>query len=164
VEPILTPAEMAEADRRTIAAGTPVEVLMDRAGRSVAWAVRRQLDGVYGCRAVVVCGKGNNGGGGPLAAPGLPRPGGRRRRPAAGIGGDTGATTAGGPTPGDAGRGLAAGEGAAGASEGRAAVLGGGGSGGRRGGARCGGEAATPARPGGVWCAVPGQDAAEQAG
>src|ERR1700674_1263167 len=59
---------MAEADRRTIAAGTPVEVLMDRAGRSVAWAVRRQLDGVYGFRAVVVCGKGNNGGDGLVAA------------------------------------------------------------------------------------------------
>jgi hydroxyethylthiazole kinase-like uncharacterized protein yjeF len=68
MEPIVTPAEMADADRRTIAAGTPIEVLMDRAGRSVAWAVRRQLDGVYGCRAVVACGKGNNGGDGLVAA------------------------------------------------------------------------------------------------
>src|SRR5260370_21276372 len=59
---------MADADRRTIGAGTPVEVLMDRAGRSVAWAVRRQLDGVYGCHAVVACGKGNNGGDGLVAA------------------------------------------------------------------------------------------------
>lgn len=68
MEPVVTPSEMAEADRRTIAAGTPGEVLMERAGRSVAWAVRRRLDGVYGRRAVVVCGKGNNGGDGLVAA------------------------------------------------------------------------------------------------
>ena len=59
---------MAEADRRTIAAGTPVETLMDRAGRAVAWTARRHLDGVYGRHAVVVCGKGNNGGDGLVAA------------------------------------------------------------------------------------------------
>jgi NAD(P)H-hydrate epimerase len=59
---------MAEADRRAIAAGTPVEVLMDRAGRAVAWAVRRRLGGTYGMRAVVACGKGNNGGDGIVAA------------------------------------------------------------------------------------------------
>ena len=41
---------------------------MERAGRAVAWAVRRRLDGVYGRRAVVVCGKGNNGGDGLVAA------------------------------------------------------------------------------------------------
>ena len=68
MQPVLTPAEMAAADRRTTAAGTPVEVLMDRAGRAVAWAVRRRLDGVYGRRGVVVCGKGNNGGDGLVAA------------------------------------------------------------------------------------------------
>ncbi len=66
--PVLTPEEMAEADRRTIAAGTPVEVLMERAGRAVAWAVRRTCGGVYGRRVVVVCGKGNNGGDGLVAA------------------------------------------------------------------------------------------------
>jgi hydroxyethylthiazole kinase-like uncharacterized protein yjeF len=68
MQPILTPGEMGEADRRTIAAGTPEEVLMDRAGRAVAWAVRRELDGVYGRRAVVACGKGNNGGDGRVVA------------------------------------------------------------------------------------------------
>ncbi|HEY5165218.1 MAG TPA: NAD(P)H-hydrate dehydratase [Acidimicrobiia bacterium] len=68
MEPVVTPQEMGEADRRTIAAGTPVEALMERAGRSVAWGVRRRLDGVYGLRAVVVCGKGNNGGDGLVAA------------------------------------------------------------------------------------------------
>jgi NAD(P)H-hydrate epimerase len=68
VKPLLTPAEMAEADRRTIAAGTPVEVLMERAGRAVARAVREVAGGVYGRRVVVVCGKGNNGGDGLIAA------------------------------------------------------------------------------------------------
>ena len=68
MQPVLTPAEMAEADRRTIAAGTPVEVLMERAGRAVAWAARRMCGGTYGRRAVVVCGKGNNGGDGLVAA------------------------------------------------------------------------------------------------
>ena len=68
MRPVLTPAEMAAADQRTIATGTPVEVLMDRAGRAVAWTVRRRLDGLYGHRAVVVCGKGNNGGDGLVVA------------------------------------------------------------------------------------------------
>src|SRR5829696_2951158 len=68
MRPVLTPAEMGEADRRTIAAGTPVDVLMERAGRAVAWTIRRELGGTYGRRAVVVCGKGNNGGDGHVAA------------------------------------------------------------------------------------------------
>jgi NAD(P)H-hydrate epimerase len=68
VKPLLTPAEMGEADRRTIAAGTPVEVLMERAGRAVARAVREVAGGTYGRRVVVVCGKGNNGGDGLVAA------------------------------------------------------------------------------------------------
>ena len=68
MQPVLTPEEMADADRHTIAAGTPVEVLMERAGRAVAWAVRRVCGGTYGQRVVVVCGKGNNGGDGLIAA------------------------------------------------------------------------------------------------
>jgi hydroxyethylthiazole kinase-like uncharacterized protein yjeF len=65
---VVTPEEMGEADRRTIAAGTPVEVLMERAGRAVAWEVRRVAHGIYGKRVVVVCGKGNNGGDGLVTA------------------------------------------------------------------------------------------------
>ncbi len=65
---VLTPEAMSAADARAIAAGTPVDVLMDRAGRAVAWAVRRALHGVYGRRVVLVCGKGNNGGDGLVAA------------------------------------------------------------------------------------------------
>ncbi|HUV09977.1 MAG TPA: NAD(P)H-hydrate dehydratase [Acidimicrobiia bacterium] len=68
MEPLLTPTEMTEADRRAVASGTSVSVLMERAGRAVAWEVRRVLGGAYGHRAVVVCGKGNNGGDGLVAA------------------------------------------------------------------------------------------------
>ena len=68
MQPILTPEAMGRADRRTIEAGTPVEALMERAGRAVAWATRRVTRGCYGRRAVVVCGKGNNGGDGLIAA------------------------------------------------------------------------------------------------
>jgi ADP-dependent NAD(P)H-hydrate dehydratase / NAD(P)H-hydrate epimerase len=59
---------MADADRRTIAAGTPEPVLVDRAGRAVARQAQRALGGLYGRRVVVVCGKGNNGADGRVAA------------------------------------------------------------------------------------------------
>lgn len=68
MRPILTPDEMAAADKATIDAGTPVEVLMERAGRAVARAAIDILGGRYGKRVVVVCGKGNNGGDGYAAA------------------------------------------------------------------------------------------------
>ena len=68
MEPIVTPVAMAEADTRAISGGTPEAVLVERAGRAVAWAARRMLDGRYGRRVVVVCGKGNNGADGLVAA------------------------------------------------------------------------------------------------
>ena len=68
MDTVLTPDAMGAADARAIAAGTPVEVLMERAGRAVAWTVRRALAGTYGRRVVLVCGKGNNGGDGLVAA------------------------------------------------------------------------------------------------
>jgi len=68
VDVVVTPEAMAAADARAIASGTPVEVLMERAGRAVAWTVRRALHGTYGRRVVLVCGKGNNGGDGLVAA------------------------------------------------------------------------------------------------
>jgi ADP-dependent NAD(P)H-hydrate dehydratase / NAD(P)H-hydrate epimerase len=66
--PVLTSAETAALDRETEARGTPVEALMERAGRAVARAVVDVLGGTYGRRIVVVCGKGNNGGDGLVAA------------------------------------------------------------------------------------------------
>lgn len=63
---LLTPAEMGEADRLTIAAGTPGSILMDRAGRAIADAAARLLP--PGRTVAVLCGPGNNGGDGYVAA------------------------------------------------------------------------------------------------
>jgi len=71
MEPILTPVEMAEADRRTIAEGTAFETLVGRAGRAVARVVLDELGGAYGRRVVLACGKGNNGADGRVAADAL---------------------------------------------------------------------------------------------
>jgi NAD(P)H-hydrate epimerase len=71
MRPVVTPAQMAEADRRVIASGTPEPVLVDRAGRAVARAARQMLGGVYGRRVVVAAGKGNNGADGRVAADAL---------------------------------------------------------------------------------------------
>lgn len=65
---LLTTAEMAEADRLTIAAGTPGIDLMERAGRAVA-DVASALAAQTGARAItIVAGPGNNGGDGFVAA------------------------------------------------------------------------------------------------
>jgi len=58
---LLTSAEMSDADRRTIAGGTPGVALMAAAGRVVADAVSRLR---RGRPVTVVCGPGNNGGDG----------------------------------------------------------------------------------------------------
>lgn len=68
---VVTPAAMVAADARTIAAGTPESQLVHRAGRAVAWRVRAVVGGVYGRRAVVACGKGNNGADGRVCAAAL---------------------------------------------------------------------------------------------
>ena len=62
---IVTPEEMAAVDA---GATEPLEVLIERAGISVAWAARRFLGGTYGRRVVVIAGKGNNGADGRVAA------------------------------------------------------------------------------------------------
>jgi len=68
MKPVLTPEESTTLDRETQAGGVAAEVLMERAGRAVARAARELAGGAYGRRAVVVCGKGNNGGDGLVAA------------------------------------------------------------------------------------------------
>jgi hydroxyethylthiazole kinase-like uncharacterized protein yjeF len=62
---LLTPDEMSECDRLTIAGGVPGIVLMEKAGRAAADAVARHP---LGTRVVAVCGPGNNGGDGFIAA------------------------------------------------------------------------------------------------
>jgi len=67
VKAVLTPAEMAAADRHAIDQGTPEEVLVERAGRAVAHHALRMLGGTYGRRVAIVAGKGNNGADGRVA-------------------------------------------------------------------------------------------------
>ena len=73
MKPILTPRQAVELDRATQADGVPAELLMERAGRAVARAAVDLVGATYGRRAVVVCGKGNNGGDGYVAARHLAR-------------------------------------------------------------------------------------------
>lgn len=65
---VLSPQQMAEADKAAIEAGTPVVQLMERAGGAVARAALELAGGAYGKRIVIVCGKGNNGGDGYVTA------------------------------------------------------------------------------------------------
>src|ERR1700690_2078459 len=62
---LLTPEEMGRADRAEVALGRPVAWLMENAGRAVARAVQRRFSPR---RVVVLCGPGNNGGDGYVAA------------------------------------------------------------------------------------------------
>lgn len=64
-QPILTAARMRAAEDRVIAAGSSVTELMERAGAGIAEAVRRLA---AGAPVLVLCGPGNNGGDGYVAA------------------------------------------------------------------------------------------------
>ena len=73
---VLTTAQMRAAERRTIEEiGVPSAELMENAGREVAAAVTRHFPAPDRQRVAVVCGKGNNGGDGCVAARELASPG-----------------------------------------------------------------------------------------
>jgi NAD(P)H-hydrate epimerase len=65
VQAVVTPEEM-----RAIDAASPLglDALIERAGAAVARVALEELGGAYGRRVVVVCGKGNNGADGRVAA------------------------------------------------------------------------------------------------
>src|SRR5271165_4620273 len=62
---LLTPKQMSEADRLTMEGGISGVGLMENAGRAVARAIRARFSP---CRTLVLCGPGNNGGDGYVAA------------------------------------------------------------------------------------------------
>ena len=62
---LLTPADMARADAAAPGLGCPSYTLMENAGRAVARAIQARL---RPCRTLVLCGPGNNGGDGYVAA------------------------------------------------------------------------------------------------
>src|SRR5258708_24531989 len=70
---LLTVAEMSRADRLAVEAGTPGVALMAAAGAAVADTVRRRFPPGP---VSVLCGPGNNGGDGFVAAPPLREAGG----------------------------------------------------------------------------------------
>ena len=66
---VITAAQMQELERRTMGEGRiPSTTLMERAGSGVAACIEQWVGTVSGKTITVVCGKGNNGGDGFVAA------------------------------------------------------------------------------------------------
>ncbi len=65
---LCTATQIREFDRQTILAGTPGTVLMERAGQHVCDAIVQRLGGVTDREITIICGGGNNGGDGFVAA------------------------------------------------------------------------------------------------
>jgi ADP-dependent NAD(P)H-hydrate dehydratase / NAD(P)H-hydrate epimerase len=63
---LFTAAQMRQADEQTVQAGIPLQKLMERAGQAVAEAATRRFPSAE--RFLLLCGKGNNGGDGYVAA------------------------------------------------------------------------------------------------
>lgn len=65
MQPVLSPAQIRDADRTAIAAyGIPAIVLMENAARSAADILRRRYRLSQTCSVIILCGSGNNGGDG----------------------------------------------------------------------------------------------------
>jgi len=65
---LVSAQEMRRLDRATIEGGTPGETLMERAGARVVETLERRYGPSLGLRVLVLCGTGNNGGDGFVAA------------------------------------------------------------------------------------------------
>src|ERR1051326_3359012 len=65
--PVLLADDVKRQDAEASTLGISVEQLMENAGWAVARAARGLLEGTYGRRVVIVCGKGNNAGDGLVA-------------------------------------------------------------------------------------------------
>jgi ADP-dependent NAD(P)H-hydrate dehydratase / NAD(P)H-hydrate epimerase len=73
--PVLTPAQAAEWDLAAVAAGRPLRMVMETAGRAVARLAVERFRTAVGQGTLIACGPGNNGGDGWVAARTLHRAG-----------------------------------------------------------------------------------------
>lgn len=65
---VLTGRDAEVVDRQTIAGGVPSLVLMERAGAGLVRVMERKFKPLYGKKALIICGRGNNGGDGLVIA------------------------------------------------------------------------------------------------